>query len=170
VLDYLGGDNASGRRRYAMFVKEGIDAEVANPFKEVVGQLILGGEEFVEVIKERFLKQDQEKRERPTVRRILKNRSPEEVIEAAARVLRISSSDLLARGAMTVERGLAMEALYRYCGMTQVRIGAIFGGLDYSTISLNRKKFLECLRKDKRLRQIFAEILKALEGDSRLKI
>ena len=50
VLEYFGGDNARARRRYAMFVRKGIEAEVENPFKEIVGQLILGGEEFDVVV------------------------------------------------------------------------------------------------------------------------
>jgi hypothetical protein len=60
-----------------------------------------------------------------------------------------------------------MEALYRYCGLTQVRIREILGGLDYSTVSFDRRKFLERLSNDKRVRDIFAEILRP---DSRLKI
>lgn len=164
VLDYFGGDNARGRREYGLFVKEGIEAHVTNPFKEVVGQLILGGEEFVEHIRERFLTKDEEKRERPAVQVISRRKSPEEVIEETAGILESPSSDLLARGAMTAERGLVMEMLYRYCGLTQVQIGELLGGLDYSTVSLNRKKFLERLKKDKRLRKKFAEITNALES------
>jgi chromosomal replication initiation ATPase DnaA len=95
---------------------------------------------------------------------IFRNKSPELVIEVTARILRISRAELLARGAMTPERGLAMEVLYRYCGLTQARIGELLGGLDYSTVSLNRKKFLERLGKDRQLRQLFAEITKALEA------
>jgi REP element-mobilizing transposase RayT len=164
VLGSFGGETASGRRRYGAFVREGIDAEVMNPFKQVVGQLILGGEEFVEYIRERFLSKEDDTRERPAVQVIARNRSPENVIEVTARIMKISPNELCARGAMTAERGLAMEVLYRYCGLTQARIGELLGGLDYSTVSVNRKKFLDKLQKDKRLRQKFAEITEALGG------
>jgi REP element-mobilizing transposase RayT len=162
VLDYFGGDNARGRRRYAVFVKKGVEADVTSPFKEVVGQLILGGEEFVECIRKRFLGKDEDRRERPAVQMITRKTSPERAIEVTAKLVGLESDDLFARGAMTAERGLAMEVLYRYCGLPQARIGELLGGFDYSTVSLNRKKFLECLKKDKRLRQVFAEIGEAL--------
>jgi hypothetical protein len=165
LLDYFGGDRARGRRGYAAFVREGVEAHVANPFKEVVGQIILGGEEFVERIRERFLDKGVKGRERPSVPAMARRANPEHVIDEAARILGIPADGLLAKGAMTVERGLVMEALHRYCGLTQPEIGRLLGGLDYSTVSLNRRRFLERLRHDKRLRSTFAEITASVGGD-----
>ncbi|MBI4830189.1 MAG: hypothetical protein HY801_01255 [Candidatus Lindowbacteria bacterium] len=35
-----------------------------------------------------------------------------------------------------------MEALHHACGLTRPETGRLFGGLDYSSVSVNRKKFL----------------------------
>ena len=162
VLEYFGGDDARGRRRYARFVREGVGAEVENPFKEVVGQLILGGEEFVEHIRDRFLSQGSEGRETPAFRSIAVKRNPGQVIDTAAGILDLFPEQLLARGKVTVERGLVMELLYRHCGMTQTQIGRFLGDMYYSTVSRNRRKFLDSLEEDERLRAVFSEITAAL--------
>ena len=162
VLDYFGGDDVKGRRQYAIFVKEGIGAEVENPFEEVVGQLVLGGEEFVERIKERFLSQEQKDRETPALRSIPASKNPAQVIDAAAGILGLAPNRLIARGKATVERGLVMELLYRHCGMTQPQIGQLMGDIYYSTVSRSRKKFLERLKEDEHLRTTFCEITSTL--------
>jgi hypothetical protein len=164
VLEYFGGDDASGRKRYARFVREGVGAdEVENPFKQVVGQLVLGGEEFVEHIRDRFLSQERKDGEMPAFRSIAVKKSPGQVIDTAARVLDLPPEHLLARGKVTVERGMAMELLYRHCGMTQPQIGRFLGDMYYSTVSRNRRKFLDSLEEDEHLRTVFSEITSALK-------
>jgi len=163
VLGFFGGDSARGRRSYAAFVREGIEQGCPNPFAEVVGQLMLGGEEFVERIKARFLSGEEERRERPSLRAITEGRDPGRVLGVVSEVLGMGLDRLITRGRYTVERGLAMEAVYRYCGLPQRKVGELFGGVDYSTVSVARKEFLQRAKQDPHLRHTFAEIAQALE-------
>jgi len=60
----------------------------------------------------------------------------------------------LRRGAKGGARGVLMEMLYRYGGMNQREIGELMG-IDYSTVSVMRKRLSAIQRKD---RDLSAEI------------
>lgn len=53
---------------------------------------------------------------------------------------------------------MALELMYRYCGASQARIGKRVGGLDYTTVSRERKRLRERLEADKRLKKTLSEI------------
>jgi hypothetical protein len=53
--------------------------------------------------------------------------------------------------------------------MSQAEIGTLFGGLDYSSVSVNRTKFFSALDQDKRVRQAYLKTLSELKK-SRIKI
>ena len=159
ILSFFGGDTARGRKRYADFVREGIRAAPKNPFEEVIGQVILGGKEYAERLKERFLAQPEAERERPAARRLAETGTPERALAAAAEALGCEVEELARRGKRTPERGLAMELLHRVCGLSQAEIGKLFGGLDYTSVSMNRKKFRSALEHDKKLRRVWLDSL-----------
>ena len=126
--------------------------------------MILGSEEFVERLKEQFLDASESAREQPAMRQIHRVRKPEHVLRAAAAALGLNVEQLTERGKRTPERGMAMELLHRLCGLSQPEIGKLFGGLDYSSVSVNRKKFFSALERDKRLQRIYAAVLENLEN------
>src|SRR3972149_9967591 len=73
VLQEYGGDNERGRKRY----RERIYSDVTDGLEikdKIIGQSILGGDTFIDWIKERFLKGKQE-REHPSVREIKRYRA-----------------------------------------------------------------------------------------------
>jgi hypothetical protein len=49
-----------------------------------------------------------------------------------------------------------MEMLYRYGGMKQPEIGAMMG-IDYSAVSIGRKRFLMMMEADPELQSLFAK-------------
>jgi hypothetical protein len=162
ILDYFGGDNARGRRGYVDFVLEGIEEGCPNPFAKAVGRIMLGSEDFVERIKARFLANGEDIRELPSLRVMTENVEPERVLGVISEALGAAAERLTARGKCTVERGLAMEAVYRYCGLTQPRIGELFGGVDYSTVSVTRKRFLQRMKQDPHVHRTFTRITREI--------
>ncbi|GAB4335763.1 MAG: transposase [Candidatus Abyssubacteria bacterium] len=166
ILDFFGGDNQEGRRRYAAFVREGITEDIPNPLKEAVGGIILGCQEFADAIRSHYL--EKPAREQPAVRALSGVKPLNQVIAAVAEVLALPQWRLLQRGRMTWERGLLMEALHRYCALTQSEIGQLVGNIDYSTVSLNRKRFIDGLPKNEQSRIAFAKLKNLLEMGSNL--
>lgn len=164
LLDFFGGDTAHARRRYSEFVRDGIQGECPNPFAGIAGRLMLGSEEFVERISAGFLSDAEDARERPSLRAIAQAQAPERVLRVISETLGIGIDRLTAKGRRTIERGLAMETVYRHCGLTQPKIGELFGGIDYSTVSVERKRFLHRISKDARLRRTFDKIDRELQN------
>ncbi len=153
VLADFGGNNSGGSDRYRKQIIVDIEEDL-DVNDEVVGQSILGGEDFIERIKNEFLESCQE-REQPSARS-LKQYHQQEVILAAIEketgkdlaVLRQDKGDL---------RRLAMDLLYRLGGLKGPTIGALFG-VDYSTVSQERKRLRERLARNDGLDELMQRL------------
>jgi hypothetical protein len=150
ILGYFGGDTSQGRRKYEKFVKEGLSRKIENPLEKGKGHGIVGAREFVERIKQRFLPASIQSRELPAVRKILGQVAPEKIIRATCKEIGVKREDLLKRRYGGIARGLLMELLYRYGGMNQREIGELMG-IDYSAVSVSRKRFHVLQEKDRSL-------------------
>ena len=60
------------------------------------------------------------------------------------------------------ERGVAMELMYRYGGVSQAEIGKVLGNLDYTAVSRERKRLRERVEKDKSLKTALEKIDRSL--------
>lgn len=152
VLDYLGGS----RRRYREFVIDGIRQGYDTPWEDVKGQAVLGEEDFVERIKGRMKKRGSS-REQPSVRQ-LEAMDPGVVLKKVARYFQVPESQITGkRTGRRDERGMALELMYRYCAVSQARLGALVG-LDYTAVSRERTRLRERIDSDKRLKKRLIEI------------
>jgi hypothetical protein len=70
---------------------------------------------------------------------------------------------LLRKGYRGIGRGLLMEMLYRHGGMKQREIGALMG-VDYSAVSVSRKRFLGMMGADSMLRSLFTRVTRRISG------
>ena len=161
VLGYSGGDAVRGRRRSAEFVEIGIGAEVEDPLKVGRGYGIVGSKEFIEKIRERYLSATMQTRELPAVRRIVRRVAPERIIGVVCKEMEVRREEVMRRGYGGLARGLLMEFLYRYGGMNQREIGELMG-VDYSAVSVGRKRFEAERVKDRRLLQDVEKIKKLI--------
>jgi len=150
ILGQLGGDTSEGRRRYERFVEEGLSKEMENPLERGRGHGIVGPREFVETVKGRFLSTLIQSRELPAVKKILGQIEPEKIIKEICTEVGVEREELLKRGNRGVVRGFLMEMLYRYGGMNQREIGGLMG-IDYSAVSVGRKRFHALQEKDRSL-------------------
>ena len=73
------------------------------------------------------------------------------IISAVCTVLNVGREDLMKKGCRGSGRGLLMELLYRYGDMKQPEIGAMLG-IDYSAVSIGRKRFLMMMEADPELK------------------
>ena len=62
ILSYFDNDNGNARQKYDEFVKAGINVEGESPLEETVASTILGSDNFIESIKDKYL--DKKKRDR----------------------------------------------------------------------------------------------------------
>jgi putative transposase len=163
VLAYFGGDTAKGRRKYEEFVVEGMSGKIPNPLEKGTGHGIIGRNDFIEKIRERYIQSATEARELPAVKKILAQVEPERIIRVICEALKVEREELLRRGYKGVARGVLMEMLYRYGGMNQREIGELMG-VDYSAVSVMRKRLSGLQGKDRRLSVLVERLKKRLQS------
>jgi putative transposase len=168
ILDHFGGDNPTGRKAYGSFLRSGVSGRLENPLDMAKGTGIVGGTDFIHLVKQRFIKEDHPVREQPAMRKLRIEISPEELIRRFSKLTK--AQDLVQRGKHSSERVMLMELLYRLCRITQLEIGKLVGGIDYSAVSQARKRFQQKLAVDKELRKKFFSIQGKLCEMSRVKI
>ena len=157
VLDYFGGDTVHGRRGYARYVEQGLSADLVNPLELGKGHGIVGDADFVDGIRERYLSRGADTREIPAARTPAVRLDPERIIEAVCAETGVSREAVLRKGSRGGGRGLLMEMLYRYGGLSQREIGAMLG-IDYSAVSIGRKRFLMMMDADPDLKSLVAKV------------
>jgi putative transposase len=156
VLGYFGGDTSSGRRGYARYVEQGLVTDLENPLELGKGHGIIGERDFVDAVRDRYLSPAIYDRELPAAGRIKRRLGPELIVATVCAVLKIGRNDLMKKGYRGCWRGLLMEMLYRYGGMKQPEIGAMMG-IDYSAVSVGRKRFLMMMEADPELQSLFTK-------------
>jgi len=162
VLAYFGGDTTAGRRKYEAFVKEGVSGKLTNPLERGTGHGIIGESEFIEKIRGQYIGSDMASREIPAVKRILAQVEPERIIGEMCKAFRVEREELLRKGYKGVGRGILMEMLYRNGGMNQREIGELLG-VDYSAVSVMRKRLFELQKNDRNLSAQIERLKRRLE-------
>jgi putative transposase len=153
VLGQVGGS----RKKYTDYIVEGIRTGYGTPWEEVSGQVVLGEETFIERVKRRITEEGG-KREQPSIRELRAAR-PEVVLRAVARQFGVKERQITGRRpAERDARAVAMEMMYRHGAISQAEIGKALGGLDYTTVSLERKRLREKVRKNKALAKAASEV------------
>ncbi|MEA1968596.1 MAG: hypothetical protein U9N77_10300, partial [Thermodesulfobacteriota bacterium] len=169
ILDYFGGDIAEGRRKYRQFIYKGLGENISNPLESGKGTGIIGSENFIEKIREKYIKKihPESQREQPHLKEVKKRYQPQKLITAFCKTTGIDMDYTCRKGANSINRAFLMELLYRHCNITQPEIGRLVGGLDYSSVSYARKRLRQKMKKNLKLKQQFEKINSDL---SRLKI
>jgi DNA-binding MarR family transcriptional regulator len=163
VLAYFGGDSAKGRRSYEEFVMGGVTGKITNPLEKGKGHGIVGANEFIEKIRGLYIRSVVESRELPAIKKILAQVEPEKIIRVICDLLKVERDELLRKGYKGIGRGVLMEMLYRHGGMKQREIGELMG-IDYSAVSVMRKRFSVLQAKDQRLSALVERMGKRLQS------
>jgi REP element-mobilizing transposase RayT len=153
VLADYGGDTDRARKSYRKALLEEM-VQGRNIHDQIIGQTVLGGEEFIGWLKGTFLSEEKD-REAPAHRAIRRHRSQEKIIDVVVR-----KTGMMLEG-IKKEKGplrqILMDLLHRQGGMTNPEIGRLFG-VDYSSVSQERKRLRHQLEKDRKLSSLQRDI------------
>jgi putative transposase len=169
-----GGDDRKGRRRYREFVLGGIAKDMNITFWEGVrGQAVLGSEEFVEWVFDRFLaKRKVVTKEFPRFREL--ERGPETVEEIGRRVagvFQVPETELRRGRSRHGRAGSVFMELCRLCLARKKRLVEIareLGGVSVSALSQSRARLTTKMKRDPRLQEQFERLRAALNQNPRL--
>ncbi len=154
LLSQFGRDKKGARKKYKEFVEEGLRKKVEDPFKNVYGQVVLGGEEFREMI--RGLLKGRNLTDGIVERQKFKEfPNAEVIIRAVARVFRVRVETLNGkRQRGNQARMVAVYLVKRYSGLANGRVGQLFGGIHYSAVSKVAATLEQELAEDQRLKKL----------------
>jgi DNA-binding MarR family transcriptional regulator len=141
----------------------GYSFKIPNPLEKGTGHGIIGESGFIEKIREQHIQSVTETRELPAVKKILAQVEPERIIRVICEVLKVEREELLRKGYKGVARGVLMEMLYRYGGMKQREIGGLMG-IDYSAVSVMRKRLSVLKGKEQKVSALIERLKKRLQS------
>jgi REP element-mobilizing transposase RayT len=159
-LSLFGDDLSKSRKRYQEFVEEGLRQRARSPFKDVIGQIFLGGEEFVEGMKDRLLGKDIERSEVPALKELEDHIPIPVIIETIGEYFSKKKEEFLkASGKARSEvRDLAIYLASVDSGWSEKSIGELFGGISYSAVSKALGRLRERRDKESDIRKKIEEI------------
>ena len=169
VVSVVGGkDDARGRRKYREFVLSGIAKDMnISYWEDVRGQTVLGSEEFVDWIWERFLEGKRQGRSKERVFSGLGELSPVVEVGAVARAVAerfgVRADELIERRSLHRQaRRLLLGLCYdlRRGPKSLAEIGMELGGVGAAALCRNRKILDEELKSDGQLARIYEGILR----------
>ncbi|MEW6162909.1 MAG: transposase [Nitrospirota bacterium] len=157
VLSRFGRDKSMARRNYKEYVEEGLEGKIETPLKDLYAQVILGGKEFRENVRN-MLKGQKLSDEIIEKKRFTEKRAPEEIIKEVAKTFGIKEGEVLNRGKNEEGRKIAIYLIQRYSGLSNKKIGEIFGGIHYSSISKISMRLKEQMARDKNLHRLVKRV------------
>jgi hypothetical protein len=162
VLAEYGGDNQKGRHLYWQTLQSDLSQKLEIKGK-IVGDTILGNDSFIKKIKDEHLKKNE--KEIPSLRKINSYCSKDKVIEIVCKEI---GKDLdYVKSHKDANRQILMEILYCYAGLKGCEIGELMG-LDYSTVSVGRKRLREKMLSNASLQNLAKRIKDKLSIINRL--
>ena len=142
ILGQINGNEKRARKGYRKFIREVIGRAMKNPLEKVVGSAILGPEEFVDSVREKWVEKRAYHRDIPSLRQLSK--WPELLsIQREAESLFGKRAD--------ESRRVALYLSHRLSGQSLGEIGRHFGGIGPSAVSQNTSRLEERLKRDPEL-------------------
>lgn len=159
ILSKFAQNKKRAWQKYKEYIEEGLKVKIESPFKNLLGQVVLGGDEFRERIMGR-LEGKQMSQEIIERKRFKKKASPEGIVEAVAKTFGVEGNDIKDRGRReNIPRSAAIYIMQRYSGISNEEIGRIFGGIHYSAVSKASARLREKMDDDKRLSKLVSELI-----------
>jgi hypothetical protein len=141
-------------RRYKAFV-EGIDVtKLKNPNEEIISSFILGGEHFVNWVKETFLFGRNNNKEIPSLKQLKTRGDPEKVVNEVCQEFKCSMEHVLKKGAKgNIARDIAIYLTKEWSGFTCRDLGIYFGGVSGALVTMTSNRIAQKLMHDQELKE-----------------
>jgi len=144
--------DTKSRRKYKEFVSNGVKKELENPMNNVIGQIVLGGEDLLEKVRKLASKEDKLAEEIVERKKLISYPSVNRLIEIVCLELGVTEQNIKKKlRKENTARNIAIFIIRKYSGKTNKEIGEIFGGLHYSSVNRAEERLRDKMGKDKKL-------------------
>ena len=142
ILGQISRNEKRARKGYRKFVREVTGKEVKDPLEQAVSSAILGSEEFVDWVREKWVEKRAYHRDIPSLRQLSKWPGFLSIEREAERLFGERADE---------SRRVALYLSHRLSGQSLGKIGSHFGGVGPSAVSQNTRRFEERLKEDPKL-------------------
>ena len=130
LLSLFGDDQLEAKRRYRSFVESVQNKKIEDPSSDIVGGFILGGDDFVNWVKSRFLSKDLQDKELPQLRRLKPKLTPEDLVPSVCDEFECDRDTIIRKGRKrNLVRDVAIYLSREMTGESGVSLGRYFGGI-----------------------------------------
>ncbi|HEX2768042.1 MAG TPA: transposase, partial [Geobacteraceae bacterium] len=148
ILGFFGGKAPVSQEKYRELVENILDSEYDSPLKATVASTVLGSEEFVREISERYLGEKRADRNVPAVKELAIRPAMDEIIKKIKAKL-IGSDELI--------RNVSIYSCQKYSGAKQKEIGERFGISDAAVSQASRRLVLKA-EKDQQMKKMLRRV------------
>ena len=162
ALDFIGSGSVSRQRQaYRQYVEQAVaEGLQESPWTELVGQVVLGGAEFLEQVRSRLAGNE---KEQPSLRGLRRRSGWAEVVAAVEKLKKQPWSSFRDEH-RDWGRDLALYLARRHCGMGLAELGAAAGGLDYRTVGWAVARFGRRAAADRRLAALTKKAVRQIQN------
>jgi REP element-mobilizing transposase RayT len=154
LLIRFGRSGEEAIRAYRSFVEEVDIQSLRNPAERAAGGFILGGDGFVQWVRDAFLSSRDEEREVPQLRKLRPRVSLERIVHAVCEELGCREGQLRAKGSKrNTPRDLAVYLARDLSGRKARDLGEFFGGISGAAITMKYIQACQQLALDRKLRR-----------------
>jgi len=153
ILGQISGNEKRARKGYRKFILDVSGREIRDPLEQVVGSAILGSEEFVDWVREKWVEKGAYHRDIPSLRQL--SRWPELLS------IQRETKNLFGKRA-DESRRVALYLSHRLSGQSLGEIGRHFGGIGPSAVSQNTRRLEERLEEDAKLSEKVNQLMRIL--------
>ena len=152
ILAYFKGNGSLPEKRYQEFVHAKMYGPYESPLKETAAYTILGSEEFIEIIRDKYVNSKRRDRDLPALAELARDVDIEYVYGEIRNAINCNSS---------LSKKMTLYLCHRYSGMKLKDIGKYFN-ISESAVSEASKRFGIFLNKNSKLRKTVDAVLERL--------
>ena len=153
ILGQISRNEKRARKGYRKFIGEVSGRAVRNPLEQVVSSAILGSEEFVDWVREKWVEKRAYHRDIPSLRQLSRWPGLLSIQREVERLFGKRAED---------SRRVALYLSHRLSGQSLGEIGSHFGGISPSAVSQNTRRFEERLKAEPKLSEKVGQLKKIL--------
>ena len=166
LLSLFAKNQNRAKRRYRSFVESVQDERIEDPSADIEGGFILGGVDFVNWVKNRFLNKDLADKEIPQLRSLKPKLTPEDLLPTVCKEFGCERDIIIQKGKKrNLVRDVAIYLSREMTGESGVSLGRYFGGISGSGVTLRYNYIADKIKRDRKLRgqinKIRKEIIKS---------
>lgn len=163
ILEMIGGNvpNACAKYKYKEYVELFIKKKIENPFKKLKAGVILGEKRFTDKTIQRIKLENQNKKGIAYKKSLNHSVDVGGILDIVCRYFHIEKKEILYSKNPECTN-ITIYLLKKFTGLSNEKIGNLFGNLSHHSVSKRKTRFIQSLKKNPNLRKNMEEIIKEI--------